>query len=116
MLSSRFAGIPLSSSTIDGSGVPQLTNRGEQTLRAVTGQMAGLSRNGGRDQIGTVGDSKSEPPAGLRRNSQRHADGCPVAVEVFAGNTADPATVAAQVAKLKARFGINASRGSAIAA
>ena len=34
------------------------------------------------------------------------ASGCPVAVEVFAGNTADPATVAAQVAKLKERFGI----------
>jgi transposase len=34
------------------------------------------------------------------------ASGCPVAVEVFAGKTADPSTVAAQVAKLKARFGI----------
>ena len=34
------------------------------------------------------------------------ASGCPVAVEVFAGNTADPATVAAQVVKLKTRFGI----------
>ena len=34
------------------------------------------------------------------------ADGCPVAVEVFSGNTADPATVAAQVAKLKSRFAI----------
>ena len=34
------------------------------------------------------------------------ADGCPVAVEVFPGNTADPATVTAQVAKLKSRFGI----------
>jgi hypothetical protein len=32
------------------------------------------------------------------------ADGCPVTVEVFEGNTADPATVAAQVAKLKQRF------------
>src|SRR5271170_4585437 len=32
------------------------------------------------------------------------ADGCPVAVEVFEGNTADPATVASQVAKLKDRF------------
>jgi Transposase DDE domain len=32
------------------------------------------------------------------------ADGCPVAVEVFEGNTADPATVAAQVTKLKQRF------------
>lgn len=34
------------------------------------------------------------------------AQGCPIAVEVFKGNTADPATVAAQVAKLKQRFGI----------
>ncbi|EXI84782.1 MAG: Transposase [Candidatus Accumulibacter regalis] len=34
------------------------------------------------------------------------ADGCPVAVEVFSGNIADPATVAAQVAKLKSRFAI----------
>lgn len=32
------------------------------------------------------------------------ADGCPVAVEVFEGNTADPATVASQIAKLKLRF------------
>ena len=32
------------------------------------------------------------------------ADGCPVAVEVFEGNTADPTTLAAQVDKLKARF------------
>jgi hypothetical protein len=34
------------------------------------------------------------------------AHGVPIAVEVFAGNTADPATVAAQVSKLKVRFGI----------
>ena len=32
------------------------------------------------------------------------ADGCPIAVEVFEGNTADPATVASQIAKLKQRF------------
>jgi hypothetical protein len=32
--------------------------------------------------------------------------GCPIAVEVVKGNTADPATVAAQVTKLKERFGI----------
>ena len=31
-------------------------------------------------------------------------EGCPIAVEVFKGNTADPATVAAQVRKLKERF------------
>lgn len=34
------------------------------------------------------------------------ADGCPVAVEVFAGNTADPRTVAAQIAKLRERFAL----------
>jgi len=34
------------------------------------------------------------------------AQGCPISVEVFKGNTADPATVAAQVTKLKERFGI----------
>ena len=33
-------------------------------------------------------------------------DGIPVAIEVFAGNTGDPATVASQVTKLKDRFGI----------
>jgi hypothetical protein len=31
-------------------------------------------------------------------------DGCPVAVEVFEGNTADPATLTTQVEKLKRRF------------
>jgi hypothetical protein len=34
------------------------------------------------------------------------ARGCPVAVEAFAGNTADPATVEAQVTKLRSRFGL----------
>ncbi|SCU76850.1 conserved hypothetical protein [Cupriavidus necator] len=33
-------------------------------------------------------------------------EGCPVAVEVLAGNTADPATVASQVDKFKNRYGI----------
>src|SRR5207344_1419579 len=31
-------------------------------------------------------------------------DGCPVAIEVFDGNTADPMTLATQVEKLKRRF------------
>ena len=35
------------------------------------------------------------------------ADGCPVAVEVFAGNTADPMTLSGQIDKLKARFGLS---------
>jgi Transposase DDE domain len=34
------------------------------------------------------------------------ARGCPVAVEAFPGNTADPATVEAAVEKLRARFGL----------
>ena len=53
MLNSRFAGIPISSSTIDGPGMPQLMNRGEQTLRAVTG-------SGGRLHFGMVAGIKSE--------------------------------------------------------
>lgn len=54
----------------------------------------GHSRDGKRDDPQIV--------FGLICNAQ----GCPVAVEVFAGNTADPATVSAQVDKLKQRFGI----------
>ena len=34
------------------------------------------------------------------------ADGCPIAVEVFEGSTGDPKTVAAQVAKIRNRFGL----------
>lgn len=33
-------------------------------------------------------------------------DGCPVAVDVYAGNTADPKTVPDQVTKLRAQFGL----------
>lgn len=34
------------------------------------------------------------------------AQGCPIAVEVFAGNTGDPSTVTHQVEKLRERFGL----------
>ena len=34
------------------------------------------------------------------------ADGCPVAIEVFDGNTGDPKTLAAQIDKLKGRFSL----------
>ena len=34
-------------------------------------------------------------------------DGCPVAIEVFDGNTGDPKTLAVQVEKLKRRFGLD---------
>jgi hypothetical protein len=33
-------------------------------------------------------------------------DGCPIAVEVFAGDTADPMTLSAKIVKLKERFGL----------
>jgi hypothetical protein len=33
-------------------------------------------------------------------------DGCPVAIEVFEGNTGDPTTVSDQITKLKQRFGL----------
>ena len=35
------------------------------------------------------------------------ADGCPVAIEVFDGNTADPKTLTAQIAKIKERFALD---------
>ena len=35
-----------------------------------------------------------------------NAEGCPVAVEVFAGNTADPKTVSEQIKKLRERFAL----------
>ena len=34
------------------------------------------------------------------------ADGCPVAIEVFAGSTADPTTLAPQVTRIRRRFGL----------
>ena|SRR5215813_3209476 len=49
--------------------------------------------------MGTGGTS-GDPICKLLSNGE----GCPVAVEVFAGNTADPKTVAAQVQKLGERF------------
>jgi len=52
----------------------------------------GHSRDGRRDKLQIV--------IGLLCSS----DGCPVAIEVFAGNTGDPKTLGAQVKKLKERF------------
>ena len=34
-------------------------------------------------------------------------DGCPIAIEVFEGNTGDPSTVGNQIAKLRERFGLD---------
>jgi hypothetical protein len=69
MLSSRFAGIPISSSIIDEAGVPQLLACGEQTFRAEKpAQVAGFisewwpasNRKPGRLEIGSTGRIESE--------------------------------------------------------
>jgi transposase len=57
-------------------------------------------------KLGHSRDGKSGKPQvvfGLLTN----AAGCPVAVEVFEGNTGDPNTVATQVQKLRERFGLS---------
>src|SRR5713101_2612993 len=54
----------------------------------------GYSRDGQRDKLQIV--------VGLLCT----AEGCPVAVEVFEGNTGDPATLAVQIGKIKQRFGL----------
>jgi len=54
----------------------------------------GHSREGRRDKLQIV--------FGLLTTGE----GCPVAVEVFAGNVGDPKTLPAQIQKLRARFGI----------
>src|SRR5947209_19580704 len=61
MLSSRFAGIPLSSSTIDGRALPRLLIRGEPTPGAVAG-------SGGRLHFGMVAGFKSERRPASNRN------------------------------------------------
>jgi hypothetical protein len=55
----------------------------------------GYSRDGKRGKLQIV--------FGLLCN----AEGCPIAVEVFEGDTADPTTLADQVAKLKERFALD---------
>ncbi|MCP4330526.1 MAG: IS1634 family transposase, partial [Alphaproteobacteria bacterium] len=54
----------------------------------------GYSRDGRKDKLQIV--------IGLMCS----AEGCPVAVEVFDGNVADPSTLSSQIDKLKRRFGL----------
>jgi Transposase DDE domain len=54
----------------------------------------GYSRDGKRDKL--------QITFGLLTN----ADGCPVAVEVFEGNTADPSTLSSVITKLRTRFAL----------
>ena len=58
--------------------------------------------------LARFGHSRDERPGNLQIvfGVLTNAAGCPVAVEVFEGNTGDPATVAAQVNKLRERFAL----------
>src|SRR5882762_4930666 len=59
--------------------------------------------------LGKLGHSRDDKSGKLQIvfGLLTNASGCPVAVEVFAVNTADPKTVAAQVNKLRQRFGLS---------
>jgi hypothetical protein len=58
--------------------------------------------------LGAIGHPKDEVRGRLQivYGLLTSKDGIPVAIEVFAGNTGDPKTVAAQVTRVKDRFGI----------
>src|SRR6266568_593714 len=58
--------------------------------------------------LARYGHSRDERPGNLQIvfGLLTDRDGRPIAVEVFEGNTGDPKTVAAQVEKLRARFGL----------
>jgi Transposase DDE domain len=66
-------------------------------------------------ELGRLGYSRKPAPAeaGGQRDKLQivvgllcTAEGCPIAVEVFEGNTGDPATLGEQIKKLKERFGL----------
>lgn len=61
---------------------------------------------GRRCPLARYGHSRDERPGNLQIvfGLLTDGEGCPVAVEVFEGNTGDPKTVAAQIGKLRQRF------------
>lgn len=58
--------------------------------------------------LARYGHSRDERPANLQIvfGLLTEPEGCPVAVQVFEGNTGDPKTLATQVEKLRRRFGL----------
>jgi hypothetical protein len=62
----------------------------------------GYSRDGKKGSLQIVYGLLCAPDGDRAREG-----GCPVAIEVFDGNTADPTTLAPQVDKLKQRFGLS---------
>jgi len=59
-------------------------------------------------ELGRFGCSRDHRPDKLQivYGLLCNREGCPIAIEVFEGDTADPTTLANQVQKLKARFGL----------
>ena len=59
--------------------------------------------------LGAIGHARDGVKPGCRSSTGCCArpNGVPVAIEVFEGNTADPKTLAAQITKLKTRFGLS---------
>ena len=85
------------------AGRPAPGRRHPGAVRRVLGRVRGTDLPAGRHR----------PPQGRGRGRLQivyglltSPEGIPVAIEVFKGNTGDPATVAAQVTKVKDRFGI----------
>jgi transposase len=58
--------------------------------------------------LGKLGHSRDDQKGKLQIvfGLMTNAQGCPIAVEVYAGNTSDPKTVSDQVTKLRKRFGL----------
>lgn len=58
--------------------------------------------------LGKLGHSRDDAKGKLQIvfGLMTDAQGCPVAVEVYAGNTSDPRTVSDQITKLRQRFGL----------
>ena len=86
----------------------QLAQRHLQGGSLVLYDLTSTYFEGRRCPLARRGHSRDERPGnlqiviGLLTNSA----GCPVAVQVFEGNTADPLTVGKQVTKLRTRFGL----------
>src|SRR5208283_3424447 len=77
------------------------------TATSSLGEVLGLRAVDEDELYGALDWLRQRQPAIEKSLARKHlADGGPVAVEVFDGDTADPKTLAAQIAKLKDRFGL----------
>src|SRR5215470_2284336 len=84
----------------------KLAARHLQPATAVLYDVTSTYFEGRRCPLAQYGHSWDERPGNLQIvfGLLTNPEGCPVAVEVFEGNTADPKTVAGQIRKLRQRF------------